>query len=238
MITISNLEKRYNGRTVLDIPELTIRKTEFLGVVGNNGAGKTTLLRLLLDLIRPDRGQIRSGDWLIGRSEDWKLYTGSYLDEGFLFDFLTPEEFFYLIGNTYGFSQAAIDKKLLEFHPFFNDEILGKKKKYIRDFSKGNKQKIGLCSVLITEPTVVIMDEPFEGLDPTSQLWLKRKLAAYNKQADATIILSSHDLSHVTALASRIALIEKGHIIREMDNGDTALVELEQYFSLANNEGE
>lgn len=235
MIRISNLEKKYNGRTVLQIPGLSIRQGEFWGVVGNNGAGKTTLLRLLLDLIRADRGEIRSGDVVVGRSEEWKAYTASYLDEGFLIDYLTPEEFFSLIGNSYGFNQAAIDQKLLEYRPFFNDEILGKKKKYIRDFSKGNKQKIGLCSVLITEPSVVIMDEPFDGLDPTSQLWLKRKLANYNKSSGATIVLSSHDLSHVTALASRITLIERGSIARDMDNSDTALAELEKYFSEVEN---
>lgn len=232
MITISNLEKKYNGRMVLDIPLLTIAKGTLWGIVGNNGAGKTTLLRLLLDLIQADRGEITSGGVPVGKAEDWKSYTASYLDEGFLFDYLTPEEFFYLVGNAYGFSRAAIDQKLMEFQLFFNGEIIGKKKKYIRDFSKGNRQKIGLCSALITEPSVLVLDEPFEGLDPTSQLWLKRKLATYNKQSQATIVLSSHDLSHVTALASRIALIEKGRIIRDMVNGGTAFQKLEQYFTL------
>ncbi len=238
MITINNLEKKYHGRTVLNIKELTIAKGEFWGIVGNNGAGKTTLLRLLLDLIRPDQGEIRSGDVVVGQSDAWKLYTSSYLDEGFLLDFLTPEEFFYLTGNMYGFSQLMIDKKLLDYHSFFNNEILGKKKKYIRDFSKGNKQKIGICSVLLTEPTVVVMDEPFEGLDPTSQIWLKRKLASYSKQNGATIALSSHDLSYVTALANRITLIEMGCIVRDMHNSDTALEELEHYFSLNSKDGE
>jgi ABC-2 type transport system ATP-binding protein len=232
MITINNLLKKYNGRTVLEIPKLTIAGGIVWGIVGNNGAGKTTFLRLLLDLIQADRGEISNGGVVVGKAEDWKAFTASYLDEGFLFDFLTPEEFFYLVGNAYGFNRAATDQKLLEFQPFFNDEILGKKKKYIRDFSKGNRQKIGLCSALITEPSVLVLDEPFDGLDPTSQLWLKRKLANYNKLSHATIILSSHDLSHITALASQIALIEKGRIIRDMDNNGTALQELEQYFSL------
>jgi ABC-2 type transport system ATP-binding protein len=228
MITISNLEKKYGGRKVVDIADLRIPDGEILGLVGNNGAGKTTLLRLMLDLIKSEQGTIENGSVIIGKSENWKSFTSSYLDEGFLFDFLTPEEFFYLIGNMYGLTGNAVDAKLQDFSPFFNDEILGKGRKLIRDFSKGNKQKIGLTSALIVDPTVLVLDEPFDGLDPTSQLWLKKKLTGYRKTTRATIVLSSHDLGHVTAIADRIVLIERGRITREMVNNETALKELEE----------
>jgi len=232
MINIKDLEKKYHGRTVLNIEEMLIRKGEFLGIVGNNGAGKTTLLRLMLDLIKPDKGTISSGNFPVFQSEEWKSYTSSYLDEGFLLDFLTPEEFFYFIGNSYGFSQTEMDKKLADYHLFFNNEILGMKKKYIRDFSKGNKQKIGICSALIIQPDVLILDEPFNGLDPTSQLTLNKILKELNNTTGATIILSSHDLNHVTALAKRITIIHKGRIVRDMDNNENSLAELQQYFSI------
>lgn len=232
MITITNLGKAYSNKIVLNINDLVIRQGEIFGLVGNNGAGKTTLLRLILDLIKAEKGTVLSGDYVVSKSEDWKDYTSSYLDEGFLIDFLTPEEYFYFIGNEYGFTKPEIDVKLLEYKTFFNDEILGQRKKFIRDFSKGNKQKIGIVSALITNPKVLVLDEPFNSLDPTSQIVLKRMLVDYNKKTNATMLISSHDLNHITEICKRVALIEKGIIIKDLQNNDNALAELENYFSV------
>ena len=231
MIAIKNLGKAYNQRIVLFIKELVINNGEIFGLVGNNGAGKTTLLRLMLDLIRADKGSVVSGDYVVAKSENWKAVTASYLDEGFLIDFLTPEEYFHYIGDEYGFSKAEIDEKLQEFKVFFNGEILGQRKKLIREFSKGNKQKIGIVSALITDPKVIILDEPFNSLDPTSQILLKRILVDYNKKTNATMVISSHDLNHITDISHRVALIEKGSIILDLQNDGSALAELENYFS-------
>jgi ABC-2 type transport system ATP-binding protein len=232
MISISNLVKVYNKSIVLNINDLTINQGELFGLVGNNGAGKTTLLRLILDLIKADKGTVRSGDYVVSKSENWKDYTASYLDEGFLIDFLTPEEYFYFIGNEYGFQKNEIDSRLLDFKTFFNDEILGQRKKFIRDFSKGNKQKIGVVSALITNPQVLILDEPFNSLDPSSQFILKRYLMEYNKRTNGSVIISSHDLNHVTEICQRIVLIEKGLIIRDLQNNEHVLTDLENYFSV------
>lgn len=232
MIKINSITKAYNKKIVLNIDDLVIKKGEIFGLVGNNGAGKTTLLRLLLDLIKPDEGTIYSGDVSVSRSESWKDSTASYLDEGFLIDFLTPEEFFYFIGDEYGFTKSEVDEKLTTFSGFFNSEILGQKRKYIREFSKGNKQKIGIVSALITGPGVLILDEPFNHLDPSSQILLKRILTSYNKMTNATMVISSHDLNHITDICTRIALIEKGILIRDLQNDGNALLELESYFSV------
>jgi ABC-2 type transport system ATP-binding protein len=231
MITVTNLVKAYNQEIVLNINNLAISKGEILGLVGNNGAGKTTLLRLMLDLIKAEKGEVHSGDYVVSKSENWKDYTASYLDEGFLIDFLTPQEYFYFIGEEYGYTRSEIDTRLADFKNFFNDEILGQRKKYIRDFSKGNKQKIGIVSSFITDPQVLILDEPFNSLDPTSQIVLKRLLSDYNKNTNATIVISSHDLNHITDVCKRIALIEKGIIIKDIQNDGKALAELEHYFS-------
>jgi len=232
MIKATDLIKSYNRKIVLNISDLTINDGEIFGLVGNNGAGKTTLLRLMLDLIKADKGQISSGDFVIAKSEKWKDYTSSYLDEGFLIDFLTTEEYFYFIAEEYGLTKELIDSKLSEFSDFFNGEVLGQKKKYIRDFSRGNKQKIGIASTLITGPGVVILDEPFNSLDPTSQILLKNMLSDYNKKNSALIIISSHDLNHVTDICTRIAIIEKGAIIRDLKNDGGAMNELANYFSV------
>lgn len=232
MITATNLIKSYNRKVVLNISDLTVNDGDIFGLVGNNGAGKTTLLRLMLDLIKADKGAIANGESIVSKSEKWKDYTSSYLDEGFLIDFLTPEEYFYFIAEEYGFTKELIDSKLLEFSDFFSGEILGQRKKYIRDFSKGNKQKIGIASALITDPKVLILDEPFSSLDPTSQILLKRMLSDYNRKSGALIVISSHDLNHVTEICTRIAVIEKGLIIRDLKNDGRAMDELSDYFSV------
>jgi len=234
MITVTNLAKVYNQKTVLNISELSVNNGDLFGLVGNNGAGKTTLLRLLLDLIKADRGEVHSDDFVVSKSENWKDYTSSYLDEGFLIDFLTPEEYFYFTGEGYGLSKVETDKKLSSFKDFFNDEVLGQRKKFIRDFSRGNKQKIGIVSALMTDPGVLILDEPFNSLDPTSQILLKHILTDYNRNTGAIVIISSHDLNHVTEICSRIAIIEKGLIIRDLPNDGKALAALEDYFSVRN----
>lgn len=234
MITIKNLVKTYNRKIVLNIKELAIAKSEITGLVGNNGAGKTTLFRLLLDLIQADEGEVHSGNWLVAKTENWKEYTGSYLDEGFLIDFLTPEEYFYFIGSIYRINKQKVDETLAIYNMFFNHEILAQGKKYIRDFSKGNKQKIGIVSALITTPDVLILDEPFNSLDPSSQILLKKMLTEYNHRTGATILISSHDLNHVNDICQRIILMEKGIIIRNILNNGSTLMELNEYFSFEN----
>jgi ABC-2 type transport system ATP-binding protein len=232
MIKVTNISKTYNKKTVLNISDLTINNGEIFGLVGNNGAGKTTLLRLLLDLIRAEKGEVSSGDHIVAKTEEWKEYTASYLDEGFLIDYLTPEEFFGFIAEEYRRNKEELNRRLAEFSDFFNGEVLGQSRKYIRDFSKGNKQKIGVASALITEPSVLILDEPFNSLDPTSQILLKRMLSEYNRKTGAIIIISSHDLNHVTEICTRIAIIEKGIIIRDLQNNGQAMAELASYFSV------
>jgi ABC-2 type transport system ATP-binding protein len=232
MIKVTNLAKTYNKKTVLDISDLTINGGEIFGLVGNNGAGKTTLLRLMLDLIRADKGEVRSGDHIVAKTEEWKEYTASYLDEGFLIGYLTPGEFFGFIAEEYHIGKEELNRRLAGFSDFFNGEVLGQSRKYIRDYSKGNKQKIGIASSLITEPGVLILDEPFNSLDPTSQILLKRMLSDYNRRTGATMIISSHDLNHVTEICTRIAVIEKGIIIRDLQNNGQAMAELASYFSV------
>lgn len=231
MIQIHQLIKKYQSKIAVDIPELTIESGEMIGLVGNNGAGKTTLLRLILDLIKADHGHVSSNGEDVSRSERWKVYTGSYLDEDFNIEFLTPEEFFIFIAQEYGISNDELKLKVEGFQSLFDGQVLGQNKKYIRDFSKGNKQKIGIASALMTEPQVLILDEPFSNLDPSSQIFLKNFLRDYHNRSSATMIISSHDLKHVTEICTRIILIEHGKVIRDMRNESDTLAQLESYFS-------
>jgi len=231
MITVKNLSKVYAGVTVLDVPELHIGRGESFGLVGNNGAGKTTLFRLILDLIRPETGYALSKEQDVSKTEDWKQYTGSYLDRNFLIDYLTPEEYFEFNRRIRGISVEDLEVFLESMEEFFNGEIMGKKK-YIRDMSKGNQQKIGLTAALMADPELVILDEPFNGLDPSSQIRLINMLNRQTREKQCTLLVSSHDLNHVTEVCKRIAILEKGKIVKDIRTDVNTLKELQSYFSV------
>jgi ABC-2 type transport system ATP-binding protein len=230
MIEINKLTKVYGGTPVLNIPHMTIQPGESFGLVGNNGAGKTTLFRLLLDLIRAETGWVKSKGEQVTDTTEWKEYTGSYLDGRFLIDFLSPEEFFKFISEVHGQSQGDLSNFYNEYDEFFAGEILGKNK-YIREFSHGNKQKIGIAAALMSKPEILILDEPFNGLDPSTQLRLIKILNKLKTETNTTILISSHDLNHITEVCERIVLLEEGNIKSDMEKTEHTLKELETYFS-------
>jgi ABC-2 type transport system ATP-binding protein len=230
MITINNLKKQFGDTCACDIPSFTINNGEILGLVGNNGAGKTTLFRLLLDLLKADDGTVLIDSVNPAESEAWKQHVGAYIDQGFLIDFLTPEEYFAFLGKISGMNQAEVDERLGQFERFANGEIFGQKK-LIRNLSAGNTMKVGIISALFRQPKTVILDEPFNFLDPTSQLVLKHLLRDYATNTGATILISSHNLQHTIDISTRIALLEHGHIIRDLPNQEgSANAELQEYF--------
>jgi ABC-2 type transport system ATP-binding protein len=231
MITVNNIGKAYNGMVVVDIPQLQINAGETVGLVGNNGAGKTTLFRLLLDLIKADRCEILSKEKNVAVSEDWKNYTAAYLDEGFLIGYLTPEEYFYFVGKLNNRSRADVDEFLKTFDLFFDGSIL-KSGKYIRDLSKGNQFKVGIAACLLQDTEILILDEPFANLDPSTQMRLIKMLKEMQEHRRMTIFISSHDLNHVTDVCSRILLMEKGKIIKDQHTTEETLEELELYFKV------
>jgi len=231
MIHATDLQKEYNGVTVLNIPAIRIPQGESFGLVGNNGAGKTTFFRLILDLIEATTGEVEIDSKKIMRNDDWKSITGSFLDEGFLIDFLTPEEYFSFVAKLHNKSEGDMVVFLESLKDFFNDEIL-LSKKLIRDFSKGNQKKIGIAAALIGDPKILILDEPFTALDPSSQIRLKRFLVDLQTQFNMTMLISSHDLNHVTEVCKRIVVLEKGKIVKDIHTDADTLKELEAYFAV------
>jgi ABC-2 type transport system ATP-binding protein len=230
VINITNLRKAYNNVTVVDIPLLNINQGEIVGVVGNNGAGKTTLFRLCLDLIKATKGTVSLNGTEIANDDCWKKVTGSYLDTHFLIEFLTAKEFLYFTGDAYRLSNAEIDKRKIIFKKLMTDEIMGNEK-YIHEFSSGNKQKIGIVSAMIIYPEILILDEPFNFLDPTSQFELKRLLKEWNTIHKTTIMVSSHNIEHIIDLSSRVILMEKGRIAIDRNNNSKDVEnELRCYF--------
>lgn len=230
MIQVKNISKKYGSTEVLNIPSLDISTGESFGLVGNNGAGKTTLFNILLDLIRPTTGSIENNNITVNKSEEWKTFTGSFIDESFLIGYLTPNEYFDFIGEIRGMNPADIKNFLSQFEEFFNGEILGKKK-FLRDLSKGNQKKVGIVAALMGNPKVVILDEPFANLDPTTQIRLKNIIKKLTQEKETTVLVSSHDLSHVTEVCERIVVLEKGNVVKDIQTAPVTLQELESYFA-------
>ena len=231
-LTIQNLKKTFGPKVAVDIEQYDIQRGEILGLAGNNGAGKSTLFRLILDLIKADTGRVTSDGIDVSTTEDWKDWTGAFIDESFLIDYLTPDEYFQFIGKISGRSEVEVNNRLDTFDKFMAGEVRGQQK-LIRNLSAGNKQKVGIIGAMLLEPQVLILDEPFNFLDPSSQSAIKHMLVDYNKHTGATILVSSHNLQHTVDISTRIALLENGKIIRDIDNRERqANAELENYFEV------
>ena len=232
-IKIQNLAKQYGKNTVLDIPELTIHSGELVGLVGNNGAGKTTLMRLILDLIEATEGYVETNGNRVNEDSTWKQFTGSFIDGRFLIDFYTPEEYFNFIASVYAIDKDTLNSRLAQYQSLMHDEILGTKK-YLREFSEGNRQKIGIIGAMLINPKILILDEPFNYLDPSSQMLVAKLIRQMNQQLGTTVIISSHNLSFVSEISTRILLLEKGLVIKDLVNEEgSSAQELEEYFNTA-----
>jgi ABC-2 type transport system ATP-binding protein len=231
MIQVNNLIKSYNGVEVLNINNLKIEKGICFGLVGNNGAGKTTLFRLILDLIRSNSGVVEIDNGVVSETDKWKKITGSYLDQGFLIDFLNPEEFFEFTGKVKGMSQDDIQLFIKEMEDFFNGEVIGKKK-LIRNLSMGNQQKIGIAASFMGNPEIIVLDEPFNSLDPSTQIRLKNLVKQKQVEKKITFLISSHDLNHITDVCDRIVVLHEGKVAHDILTGEDTLTALEQYFAV------
>ncbi|MDH3697079.1 MAG: ABC transporter ATP-binding protein [Flavobacteriaceae bacterium] len=230
MINVQNVTKKYGNKTVLNIEHLDIPKGQSFGLVGNNGAGKTTFFSILLDLVQPSTGTIISNEVDVNNSEAWKPFTSAFIDESFLIGYLTPEEYFYFIGELRGRNKADVHSLLEQFQDFFHGEILGQKK-YLRDLSKGNQKKVGIVASFIGNPEIIVLDEPFANLDPTTQIRLKSIIKDLASNQEITVLISSHDLMHVTEVSERIVVLEKGDIVKDIVTSEETLKELENFFS-------
>ncbi|MCF0197505.1 MAG: ATP-binding cassette domain-containing protein, partial [Bacteroidaceae bacterium] len=157
---------------------------------------------------------------------------GAYVDESFLIDYLTPDEYFQFIARVTGISKEQLDEQLETFSTFMSGEVAGQNK-LIRNLSAGNKQKVGIVAAMLLQPKILILDEPFNFLDPSSQNAIKHILVDYNQRMGATILVSSHNLAHTVDICPRIALLENGRIIQDIDNAEhQAESLLENYFQV------
>lgn len=235
-IKIDNVKKTFGEKVAVNVESFEINSGEILGLVGNNGAGKSTLFRLMLDLLKPDHGKVlmynEEKSVNVAETEEWKNWTGAYIDESFIIDYLTPEEYLLFVARLSGITEEQMNEELQKYEHFMAGEVLGQKK-LIRNLSAGNKQKVGIIAALLLHPQVLILDEPFNFLDPSSQSAFKHIVTDYNQETGATVLISSHNLNHTVDISHRIALLENGVIIRDIANENgSAQSELESYFEV------
>ncbi len=235
-IKIDNVKKTFGEKVAVNVESFEINSGEILGLVGNNGAGKSTLFRLMLDLLKPDHGKVLmcndEKSVNVAETEEWKNWTGAYIDESFIIDYLTPEEYLLFVARLSGITEEQMNEELQKYEHFMAGEVLGQKK-LIRNLSAGNKQKVGIIAALLLHPQVLILDEPFNFLDPSSQSAFKHIITDYNQETGATVLISSHNLNHTVDISHRIALLENGVIIRDIANENgSAQSELESYFEV------
>ena len=231
-IIIENLRKNFGEKTAVNINQFEIPSGQILGLVGNNGAGKSTLFRLMLDLIKADEGRVLMGSTDVSQTEEWKSWTGAFVDESFLIDYLTPDEYFQFVARISGTPDEEYQSFLARFEHFMAGELMGQNK-LIRNLSAGNKQKVGIVAAMLLRPKVLILDEPFNFLDPSSQSAIKNLLLEYNRETGATILVSSHNLQHTVDISERIVLLEHGKVIQDIDNKEKQAQDiLENYFEI------
>ena len=212
-IYIENLRKAYKRGKSIALDGLTLRVPEgsLFGLVGPNGAGKTTFIHILAGLIPKDLGQIAIMGKEIGRNDYLhKREMGFVLDHPLYFDKLTGEEYLGFVADMYGMNRNEAQSKIKELLVFFDLEQA--RHSYIQTYSKGMKQKVSLAAGIIHEPRLLVLDEPFEGLDPGSAEAIGRLLIQTVDKGN-TVLITSHMLEIIETLCTHCAIMHQGKII-------------------------
>ncbi|GAB3927385.1 ABC transporter ATP-binding protein [Larkinella terrae] len=210
-LVISNLSKSYHQKTVLDSINLAFQGGDVVGLLGKNGSGKTTLLNCLIDLIAPDSGQFFFNDEeLTGDRLPFKEELGIVSDVIPPVPEFTGTDYLRFKGLIHRLDESTFKKRSTDLTNFFFDDASVLKKK-ISQYSTGMIKKISLCGAILNTPSVLILDEPFAGLDPVAVRQLISFLQTY-RRADRIILIASHDLSYIEEIASRILVLDDTQI--------------------------
>ena len=212
VLKISGLIKTYKkGVVALDGLDLEIQEGALFGFVGPNGAGKSTTINILVNILKKDSGTIELfGEAITETSFDYKAKTGFLLEKPVYIDKLSVKEYLEFAGQMYGLENSVSEKRSKELIAFF--ELQNKRNELIETYSSGMKKTVSLAPALIHQPDILVLDEPFEGMDAiaikkTKQLFLDLK----NK--GTTILITSHILSYVENICDEVAIINKGKIV-------------------------
>lgn len=208
MLKLENVRKIYGSLVAVDNLSFSVKNGEIFGLLGENGAGKTTTFRMIMGLLEPDKGKIT----LDGKKIDYKVTDkiGFVTEERSLLTKLTVKEMIEYYGVLKGMDESDIDKKLNYWLEKF--EITEYKNKKIKELSKGNQQKIQFISAVINDPKLLILDEPFTGLDPINVGLLKDAVKELQKKG-CSIIFSSHQMEYIEDFCEQLIILVHGRAI-------------------------
>ena len=210
MLQITNLTKQFKKIKAVDNISLKVQKGDIYGFLGPNGAGKTTSIRMIMGIIKPDNGSIKLNGSDINTINRKKL--GYLPEDRGLYQKQSLSEILYYFGCLKGLDKKdSKNRANLWLERFCLDDQKGRK---IEELSKGNQQKIQFIIALLHDPQLIILDEPFTGLDPVNQILLKEVIKEKQEEGK-TIIFSTHQMEQVERLCNNICLINKGHILLE-----------------------
>ena len=210
MLQITNLTKQFKKIKAVDNISLKVQKGDIYGFLGPNGAGKTTSIRMIMGIIKPDNGSIKLNGSDINTINRKKL--GYLPEDRGLYQKQNLSEILYYFGCLKGLDKKdSKNRANLWLERFYLDDQKGRK---IEELSKGNQQKIQFIIALLHDPQLIILDEPFTGLDPVNQILLKEVIKEKQEEGK-TIIFSTHQMEQVERLCNNICLINKGHILLE-----------------------
>lgn len=212
IIEVNDLVKVFrNGVRAVDGVSFDVGKGEIFGFLGPNGAGKSTTLRMLSTLLRPTSGTaIIDGLDVVREAREVRKRIGLVAEKMILYDYLTPYENLRLFGKLYNIEERELDQRINEL--LKTVEMDGWKNERVKNFSTGMRQRINLVRGLINYPEVLFLDEPTLGLDPHSSVEIRQLIAKLNKEMEITVILTTHYMEEVDALADRIAIMNNGKI--------------------------
>ena len=208
MLKLENVRKTYGSLVAVDDLSFMVKDGKIFGLLGENGAGKTTTFRMIMGLLEPDKGTITLDGKKIDYKETDKI--GFVTEERSLLTKLTVYEMIEFYGTLKGMNKEEIDKKLDYWLDRFN--IKEYKTRKIKSLSKGNQQKIQFISAIINEPKLLILDEPFSGLDPVN-VELFKNIILELKNKGTIIIFSSHRMEHVELFCEKLLVLVKGKCV-------------------------
>ena len=215
MLKVENIIKKYGENVAVNNLSFTVDDGEIFGLLGENGAGKTTTFRIIMGLIDANEGKVTLDGKKIDYSETDNI--GFVTEERSLLTKLTVQEQIEFYGTLKGLDKDTIDKRLDYWLEKF--EITSYKNRKIKELSKGNQQKIQFISSIINEPKLLILDEPFTGLDPINVKLMKDAIY-YLKEKGCSIIFSSHQMEYIEDFCEKLILLVKGNTILDGELDD------------------
>ncbi|MCL0087479.1 ATP-binding cassette domain-containing protein, partial [Dehalococcoidia bacterium] len=204
LLNIRNISKQFGKNTVVDQVSFDVHKGEILGVLGPNGAGKTTVIRSIMDIIRPDSGEIRFN---FQDNNNFLSQIGYLPEERGLYRDSRVTDILLYLAQLKEYPRDRARKRVLEYLDKFNLRNAGKMK--IKELSRGMAQKVQFIGAILHEPAILILDEPFSGLDPVSQDVFSEEIRNLARNGVA-VLFSSHQMNLVENLCDRIFMIHKG----------------------------